>query len=269
LLTYFSAPPRCRTKIAYFLHFPSLLFCSLADNDQITEAAWIKIAEGVAASKTLQKLEYGARSFAYLFFCTASVQNKNCLLFTFPLPSFLQLEVHRRDHRSSVDQDRRRCCCQQIAAEARVRCSFFAVCFLIFIDRLGLEENLLTFLNFPSLLHCRLRRCGLSGAAGEAIGAALLTNKSLQNLEYGARSLRFAYFIFLHRLGAEQKLLTFYISPPLFIAAWQETTRSPKQRGSRSQKVLLPANRCRSSCTVLVLTFCFLIFLHRLGAEQN
>jgi hypothetical protein len=32
----------------------------LADNDQITEAAWIKIAEGVAASKTLTDLKYGA-----------------------------------------------------------------------------------------------------------------------------------------------------------------------------------------------------------------
>jgi hypothetical protein len=114
-----------------------------------------------------------------------------------------------------------------------------------------------------------LLQCNLSGAAGEAIGAALLTNKSLQKLEYGARSLRFAYFIFMHRLGAEQKLLTFYISPPFFFAAWDTTRRSPKQHGSRSQKVLLPANRCRSSCTVLVLTFCFLIFLHRLGAEQN
>jgi len=31
-----------------------------------------------------------------------------------------------------------------------------------------------------------LVNCNLSGAAGEAIGAALLTNKTLQNLKYGA-----------------------------------------------------------------------------------
>jgi hypothetical protein len=33
------------------------LFCSLQQNDNITEAGWIKIAEGVAASKSLQKLK--------------------------------------------------------------------------------------------------------------------------------------------------------------------------------------------------------------------
>jgi hypothetical protein len=64
-------------------------------NDEITEAAWIKIAEGVAASESLQNLEHGARSlrFASLFFCTASVQNKTlCLLFyIFSLLSSLQL----------------------------------------------------------------------------------------------------------------------------------------------------------------------------------
>jgi len=33
------------------------LFCSLFGNTAITEAGWIKIAEGVAASKSLQNLE--------------------------------------------------------------------------------------------------------------------------------------------------------------------------------------------------------------------
>ena len=33
------------------------LFCSLMKNQGITEAGWIKIAEGVAASKSLQDLE--------------------------------------------------------------------------------------------------------------------------------------------------------------------------------------------------------------------
>ena len=95
LLPLFFCTPRCRTKIAYFLHFPSLLFCSLSYNEEITEAAWIKIAEGVAASKSLQKLEYGARS-AFCFLISIdrlSAEQKSCLLFTFPLPSFLQLAV--------------------------------------------------------------------------------------------------------------------------------------------------------------------------------
>ena len=34
-----------------------LLFCSLKQNHKITEAAWIKIAEAVAASKTLTNLK--------------------------------------------------------------------------------------------------------------------------------------------------------------------------------------------------------------------
>jgi hypothetical protein len=33
------------------------LFCSLSYNGNITEAGWIKIAKGVAASKSLQNLE--------------------------------------------------------------------------------------------------------------------------------------------------------------------------------------------------------------------
>ena len=33
------------------------LFCSLARNDNITEAGWIQIAEGVAASNSLQNLK--------------------------------------------------------------------------------------------------------------------------------------------------------------------------------------------------------------------
>ena len=33
------------------------LFCSLSGNREITEAGWIKIAEGVAASKSLQNLK--------------------------------------------------------------------------------------------------------------------------------------------------------------------------------------------------------------------
>ena len=33
------------------------LFCSLERNWKITEAGWIKIAEGVAASKSLQNLK--------------------------------------------------------------------------------------------------------------------------------------------------------------------------------------------------------------------
>jgi hypothetical protein len=43
----------------------------LSVNDEITEAAWIKIAEGVAASKSLQKLEYGARSYVLLPYFSA------------------------------------------------------------------------------------------------------------------------------------------------------------------------------------------------------
>jgi hypothetical protein len=96
----------------------------LAENDKITEAAWIKIAEGVAASKSLQNLKHGARSLRFAYF--------------------------------------------------------------IFMHRLGAEQKRADFLFLPSF--CSLYDCRLSGAAGEAIGAALLTNKSLQNLKYGARS---------------------------------------------------------------------------------
>ena len=42
--------------IIFFVPVRSL-FCSLADNYHITEAGWIKIAEGVAASKSLQELK--------------------------------------------------------------------------------------------------------------------------------------------------------------------------------------------------------------------
>ena len=97
-----------------------------------------------------------------------------------------------------------------------------------------------------------MRNCNLSGAAGEAIGAALLTNKTLTDLKYGARY--FAYLFFC-TASVQNKTLCLLITflPPFFFAACPSTTRSPKQRGSRSQKVLLPANRFRTSSTVLVL----------------
>jgi hypothetical protein len=123
----------------------------LADNTEITEAAWIKIAEGVAASKSLQKLEYGARS---------------------------------------------------------------AFCFLIFIDRLGAEQNLLTYF-LPSF--CSLDGCNLSGAAGEAIGAALLTNKTLTDLKHGARS--FAYLFFCTGSVQNKKLAYFSQFPSLLLCS--------------------------------------------------
>ena len=49
------------------------LFCSLQRNHGITEAGWIKIAEGVAASKSLQNLKQVLPPFwdllCVIYFC--------------------------------------------------------------------------------------------------------------------------------------------------------------------------------------------------------
>ena len=47
-----------KNKLIIFFVLGPPLFCSLRGNGEITEAGWIKIAEGVAASKSLQNLEY-------------------------------------------------------------------------------------------------------------------------------------------------------------------------------------------------------------------
>ena len=164
-------------------------FCSL-DGCDLSGAAGEAIGAALLTNKTLTDLKYGALLSVLLPYFSAPPlsRTKICLLFTFLPPSLLQLVLQQGDHRSSVDQDRRRCCCQQIAAEARVRCSFFAVCLLYFSAPPRCRTKIAYFLHFSSLLFCSLGYCELSGAAGEAIGAALLTNKSLQNLKYGARS---------------------------------------------------------------------------------
>ena len=48
--------PRQQKLIIFFVLGPPL-FCSLRLNTKITEAGWIKIAEGVAASKSLLNLK--------------------------------------------------------------------------------------------------------------------------------------------------------------------------------------------------------------------
>ena len=58
--------------IIFFVLIRSL-FCSLAVNYDITEAGWIKIAEGVAASKSLQILKQVLPTFwdllCVIYFC--------------------------------------------------------------------------------------------------------------------------------------------------------------------------------------------------------
>ena len=46
-----------KNNLTIFFVLVRPLFCSLQQNDEITEAGWIKIAEGVAASKSLQNLK--------------------------------------------------------------------------------------------------------------------------------------------------------------------------------------------------------------------
>jgi hypothetical protein len=60
-----------------------------------------------------------------------------------------------------------------------------------------------------------LYNCKLSGAAGKAIGAALLTNQTLQKLMYGAL-LCFFDRPFFYTPSRQKNLLTFYISFPFF-----------------------------------------------------
>ena len=46
-----------KNNLTIFFVLVRPLFCSLALNKKITEAGWIKIAEGVAASKSLQNFK--------------------------------------------------------------------------------------------------------------------------------------------------------------------------------------------------------------------
>ena len=46
-----------KNNLIIFFVLVRSLFCSLAVNGNITEAGWIKIAEGVAASKSLRNLK--------------------------------------------------------------------------------------------------------------------------------------------------------------------------------------------------------------------
>ena len=46
-----------KNNLTIFFVLVRPLFCSLAINTNITEAGWIKVAEGVAASKSLKDLK--------------------------------------------------------------------------------------------------------------------------------------------------------------------------------------------------------------------
>jgi hypothetical protein len=151
-------------------------------NCKLSGAAGGAIGAALLTNKTLTDLKYGARSFAYLFFCTASVQNKNVLTY-YISPSLLHCSLRGCQLSGAAGEAiGKALLTNKTLTDLKYGARSFA--YLFFCTASVQNKNVLTFYIVPPF--CSLEGCGLSGAAGEAIGAALLTNKTLTDLKHGA-----------------------------------------------------------------------------------